>query len=261
MNTLVLGIRSARKSGFLDVFDGIINTMILSITTKQVLFTVAGSYLVDGFCSGIDENTWKAEATAAAMAEAALEAAKEELGINSPSKEFYKVGGFAGQGLVNAMNDYSDRVEKSGKNMGNSAKKGLSNTIAKLKNMIDSNMDSNPTIRPVLDLSNVQSGMGSLSGMFSGMNGFTLQGSVAIAQQTGASMNNRQSSLMFENKINDEIVKLNESIRGLRDDMAKQYEANQTPPEVNLYMDSRRVASSLAKPMDKELNLLAKRRN
>ena len=231
------------------------------LTKKYSDFKNAGSYLVDGFCDGIDENTWQAEARAAAMAEAALEAAKEALGINSPSKEFYKVGNFAGQGLVNAMNDYAGRVEKSGKNMGDSAKKGLSNTIAKLKSMLDSDMDSSPTIRPVLDLSNIQSGMGSLSGMFSGMNGFTLQGSVAMAQQTGASMNNRYSSLAFENKMNDEIVKLNESIRGLRDDMAKQYEVNQTPPEVNLFMDSRKVASSLAKPMDKELNLLAKRRN
>lgn len=231
------------------------------LTKKYSDFKNAGSYLVDGFCDGIDENTWQAEARAAAMAEAALEAAKEALGINSPSKEFYKVGNFAGQGLVNAMNDYAGRVEKSGKNMGDSAKKGLSNTIAKLKSMLDSDMDSSPTIRPVLDLSNIQSGMGSLSGMFSGMNGFTLQGSVAMAQQTGASMNNRHSSLAFENKMNDEIVKLNESISGLRDDMAKQYDANQTPPEVNLFMDSRKVASSLAKPMDKELNLLAKRRN
>ena len=227
---------------------------------KYQTFYNAGGYLVDGFVAGIDENTWKAEAQAAAMAQAALEATKEALGIQSPSKEFYKLGDFSGQGFTNALKDYEITSGKAGESMGNSALKGLSDAIAKVKDLFGKDFDPNPTIRPVLDLSNVQNGMGSLSGMFSGMNGFSLNGSVAMAQQTNASMNSRRSSLAFENKISDEIVKLNESISGLRAEMAMQNEAAQTPPEVNLYMDSRKVASSLAKPMDKELNMLAKRR-
>ena len=259
INAFANGIKD-KKSAVKNAVAQIVSASYDTLSEKYSDFESAGSYLVDGFAAGISASTWKAEAQAIAMAQAALEAAKEELGIQSPSKEFYKVGDFAGQGFTNAIKDYEVTASKAGKDMGNSATKGLSDAIAKIKDLFGKDFDSTPTIRPVLDLSNVQNGMGSLSGMFSGMNGFTLSGSVAMAQQTGASMNSRYSSLSFENKMNDEIVKLNESISGLREDMAKQYEASQATPEVNLYMDSRKVASSIAKPMDKELNMLAKRR-
>ena len=59
-----------------------------------------GSYLVDGFCNGISENTWKAEAKARAMAAAAAEAAEDELDEHSPSKRFYGIGNFAGISCV-----------------------------------------------------------------------------------------------------------------------------------------------------------------
>ena len=259
INAFANGIKD-KKSAVKNAVAQIVSASYDTLSEKYSDFESAGSYLVDGFAAGISASTWKAEAQAIAMAQAALEAAKEELGIQSPSKEFYKVGDFAGQGFTNAIKDYEVTASKAGKDMGNSATKGISDAIAKIKDLFGKDFDSTPTIRPVLDLSNVQNGMGSLSGMFSGMNGFTLSGSVAMAQQTGASMNSRYSSLSFENKMNDEIVKLNESISGLREDMAKQYEASQATPEVNLYMDSRKVASSIAKPMDKELNMLAKRR-
>ena len=260
VNAFANGIMS-RQNAVKNVVARIVANSYDTLSRKYSDFKSAGSYLVDGFVAGIDENTWKAEAEAAAMAAAALEAAKEALGIQSPSKEFYEVGDFAGQGLVNAMYDYSGKVSKAGRSMADYAVKGLTNAISKVKDVLDSNMDSNPTIRPVLDLSNVQNGVGTLSGMMNRMSGFTLSGSVAMAQQTVASMNSRTSAnRAFEEQINDSITSLSESIKELRADMAKQYEASQATPEVNLYMDSRKVASSIAKPMDKELNMLAKRR-
>ena len=260
VNAFANGIMS-RQNAVKNAVARIVANSYDTLSRKYSDFKSAGSYLVDGFVAGIDENIWKAEAKAAAMAKAALEAAKEELGIQSPSKEFYKVGNFAGQGLVNAMYDYSGKVSKAGGSMADYAVKGLTNAISKVKDVLDSDMDPNPTIRPVLDLSNVQNGVGTLSGMMNRMSGFTLSGSVAMAQQTVASMNSRASAnRAFEEQMNDSIMSLSESIKELRADVAKQYEASQATPEVNLYMDSRKVASSIAKPMDKELNMLAKRR-
>ena len=260
VNAFANGIMS-RQNAVKNAVARIVANSYDTLSRKYSDFKSAGSYLVDGFVAGIDENTWKAEAKAAAMAKTALEAAKEELGIQSPSKEFYKVGNFAGQGLVNAMYDYSGKVSKAGGSMADYAVKGLTNAISKVKDVLDSDMDPNPTIRPVLDLSNVQNGVGTLSGMMNRMSGFTLSGSVAMAQQTVASMNSRASAnRAFEEQMNDSIMSLSESIKELRADVAKQYEASQATPEVNLYMDSRKVASSIAKPMDKELNMLAKRR-
>ena len=148
------------------VFASVLSNSITSIKGYYQSFYDAGSYLVDGFAAGITANTFKAEAKAAAMAAAALKAAKEELDEHSPSKEFYKVGDFAGKGFVNALGDYAAIAYTTGGEMAESAKTGLSKAISKITDLINSDIDTQPTIRPVLDLSDVSDGAAAINGMF-----------------------------------------------------------------------------------------------
>lgn len=127
----------------------------------------AGSYLVDGFANGISENIYKAEAKARAMASAAARAAERELDEHSPSKVGYRIGDFFGVAFVNAIGDYTEKAYKAGSGMAKAARTGLGNAISKVKDFIDSDIDTQPTIRPVLDLSNVEAGMSRLNAMFS----------------------------------------------------------------------------------------------
>lgn len=131
------------------------------------LFYNAGKYLVEGFAAGISANTWKATAKARAMAKAAAEAAKNELDINSPSKVFYKIGAFSGMGFVNALDDYGAKSEKASEDMAGLAMKGLKGAISKVRNLIENGMDTQPTIRPVVDLTDVREGADSINSMFS----------------------------------------------------------------------------------------------
>ena len=132
---------------------------------KYYAFYNVGSYLVAGFAAGISANTWKAEAKAAAMANAAERAAKNALDEHSPSKKFYKIGVFAGIALVNALGDYESKSYTAGAAVANAATKGLSGAISKISDTINSDMDAQPTIRPVLDLSDIESGAGRINGM------------------------------------------------------------------------------------------------
>ena len=149
-------------------------------------FKSVGSYLADGFSSGISENTYKATAKAKAMAEAALKAAKEALDEHSPSKEFYKVGSFAGEGFVNAFYDYKSRAYNAGSEIGNIATDGLSGAISTVKNLIDNGIDEQPVIRPVVDLSDISSGADRINGMF---NMQPSVGALANINAIGSSMN------------------------------------------------------------------------
>ena len=130
-------------------------------------YSKAGQYLVDGFAAGISGRAWKAEAKAAAMAAAALEAAKEELDENSPSKEMFKIGAFAVDGFANALFKGVKTSYNAGSEMAGAARDGLNEAIGKVLNVLDTDMDMNPTIRPVLDLSGVNSGVDAIDGMFS----------------------------------------------------------------------------------------------
>jgi tape measure domain-containing protein len=151
-------------------------------------FYDAGEYLVDGMAAGISSRTWKAEATASAMAEAAKEAAEEALDVNSPSREFYKIGAFAGMGFINAFADYESRAFGAGSGIAEAARNGLNRTISRLSDVIDGDIDVQPVIRPVLDLSAVRSGASTIGGMF-GLRPSV--GVVATAGSISASMNAR----------------------------------------------------------------------
>ena len=152
----IAGVKS-KDASIKEQFVNSLSDAILSIKDYYDDFYDAGEYLVKGIAKGIDENTWRAEAKAAAMAKAAADAAEDELDINSPSKVGYSIGGFFGIGFINSLIDYADKSYEAGANIAASAKEGLARTVAKIGEFIDSDMDTEPTIRPLLDLSDVQS--------------------------------------------------------------------------------------------------------
>lgn len=166
MTNLIAGIRTKNQLAK-DAFVQIINSCLTAIRNKYTDFYNAGKYLVEGFAKGIDEYPWYAEARARAMARAAAQAAEAELDINSPSKVGYRIGGFFGMGFVNSLIDYTDKSYDAGASVAKSAKEGLRNAVSKIGDFIENGIDSQPTIRPLLDLSDVTEGAGRLSALLS----------------------------------------------------------------------------------------------
>lgn len=166
MTNLIAGIRSKDQTAR-DTFVQIVSGCLTAIRNKYTDFYNAGKYLVEGFADGITANTYLAEARARAMAAAAARAAERELDEHSPSKVGYRIGDFFGLAFVNAISDYADKSYKAGTNMAAAAKNGLSNAISKIREFVDGEMEVQPTIRPVLDLSEVRSGVGRLTAILS----------------------------------------------------------------------------------------------
>ena len=181
-----------------------------AIKTKQSAFSGAGKYLVEGFSDGIDENTFKAKASAKAMAKAAYEAAKDELDINSPSKVFRKMGGSVPEGFAQGIDRLSGLASKSSEEMARDSIKSTSNAISHIADAINSDIDAQPTIRPVIDLTNVKSGANAIGGMLSGRRTISLNtDSVGVVSASMANYQNGRNS--------DEIVS---AIKALRSDIA-----------------------------------------
>lgn len=149
-----------------DSFSAVLKAAISLIKSYYSQFREAGKYAVDGFADGINANTYKARAKAKAMADAASEAAAKALDERSPSKVFYGIGDYAGVAFVNALKDHTTKAYKASFEMASKAKYGLSDAVAKISDVINSDIDAQPTIRPVLDLSDVRAGASSISGMF-----------------------------------------------------------------------------------------------
>ena len=167
---LIVRLIAGIKSKTISINNAVVIMLagvLVQIKNQYQAFYDAGEYLVDGFADGITAHTFKAEARAAAMARAAARAAEDELDINSPSKVGYGIGGFFGLGFVNALIDYGKKAYNTSSEMANEAKTGLSKAISTISDMVDSGIDSQPTIRPVLDLSNVEEGASKLDALFS----------------------------------------------------------------------------------------------
>lgn len=146
---------------------GLVTQSVMAIRERYPEFYNAGKYMVEGFAEGITKHTFMAAARAKAMAAAAVRAAEKELDINSPSRVSYSIGSFFGKGFVNALTDYASKSYKAGSEIAKSAKDGLSNAISKINELVEGDIDTQPTIRPVLDLSDIQAGTNKLDTLFS----------------------------------------------------------------------------------------------
>ena len=148
------------------VFISTLSNMLGTIRSYEGEFHSAGAHLVNGFANGINANTYKAAATARAMARAASDAAKKELDEHSPSKVGYEIGDFFGVAFVNAIATYGKKAYDTSKNMASMAKTGLTTGIEAIAEWMDSDADLQPTIRPLLDLSEVEKEAMRLDTMF-----------------------------------------------------------------------------------------------
>ena len=184
------------KTAFTDNLDA----SVTAIRDYHDQFKQAGTYLVEGFADGISENTYRAEAKARAMARAAAEAAEDELDEHSPSRVGYHIGDFFGLGFVNAIGTYAVKAYNASAEMADSAKTGLGNAIAKVKDMIDNGVDGQPTIRPILDLSDVEEKSHRLNTLFSRSQALTV--STGIAAARGRNLQNEDTNPNTGNSYN-----------------------------------------------------------
>ena len=198
MIQLAAGIKTA-KTTVSTACVSITRTMIDKIEDRYSLFYDAGEYLVDGFCAGIDNNRSAAYNSGYALGMQAKAGAEDALDENSPSKEFYKIGDFAGIALVNALNDYTSKTYDAGYEVGDSARAGLKDTMSKLSDFIGSGVDYNPTISPTLNLSNVRSGVKAIGSM--------LDMSASVGVMANLSAINSTMNSRIQNGTNNDVIR------------------------------------------------------
>lgn len=205
---------SSKKKAVTTAASSCLTSAVTTIRGKYNSFYSAGSYLVTGFKNGISENSYKAAAKAEAMAEAAVEAARKALKINSPSKVFKAIGSGIPEGFAMGIGMLGSTVDKSVSDMASTAIDSARSTMGTILDALSSDMDAQPTIRPVVDLSEVKTGANAISGMFAGTQ--------SIGVQSNLSAINLAMNRKLQNGTNDDIIsainKLNDGLDGNRGD-------------------------------------------
>ena len=130
-------------------------------------FKSAGKYLGDGLVEGINAKQQAAYDAGYTLGQKAAQGEKDGQKSNSPSKLTIQAGKWLGEGLVIGIQKMFNPVYNAGHDLGETATGTISSAISKLVDVMDSDIDMLPTIRPVLDLSDIESGAGTINGMLS----------------------------------------------------------------------------------------------
>ena len=152
---------------------------IKSLANDTDSFESAGAYCVDGFVLGVDNNLYKVTAAGTRIGDYAYEAAKKAIDSNSPAKKFIELGGFSGEGFVIGMDKMRQKVSASGVGMANVALNSIQDAIYRVSDIIQNDIDAQPTIRPIVDLSEAKLGARSLNSMFSDNTSFGLASQIS----------------------------------------------------------------------------------
>ena len=119
----------SKTSTISTTFRTVLTEVVNSIRNHYQNFYNAGGYLVQGFANGINQNTYLAAAQARAMATAAETAAKNALGIHSPSTVFYMVGENVIKGFVQGVKENVGKVESTGEDVAESVVGGAEDAL------------------------------------------------------------------------------------------------------------------------------------
>lgn len=193
---------AANASRVRTVVTTTVSSAANAIKGYYTTFYNGGTYLGSGFVLGIAAKQQAAYNAGYALGQKAAQGVKDGEDSNSPSKEGIKAGLYLGEGLVIGINQMGKSVYSAGYNMGDTAAKSLSNSISKISDVINSDIDTQPTIRPVLDLSDIQSGAGLISSML------TPEGVIANVGGINSAMNRR-----IQNGANDDVVSAIDKLR------------------------------------------------
>ena len=163
-SSLITGLND-KEDDIKDAAEKLAKAAKTAITDCKEDFVEAGKDLGRGLIKGIKDKEDDVYDAGFALGQTAVKGEHDGQQSASPSKLTIKAGKWLGEGLVIGISNMGKKVYNAGYDMGDNAINAVSNAIARISDIVNSDVDSQPTIRPVMDLDNVRSGMDTISRM------------------------------------------------------------------------------------------------
>ena len=136
-----------------------------------------GKNIIDGIWGGISSAWEWVKEKVSGLFSGLIGGVKKLFGIASPSKVMAEIGEYLDLGLAKGLKDNADVAEDAADYAGRSALDAMTNSLKSIGS-IELDGITDPVIRPVLDLSEIQNGEDSIQDLFSGEYAVGLAGSV-----------------------------------------------------------------------------------
>ena len=143
-------------------------------------FVQVGDRLAQGVADGLSSSSaiQRVCRAAAALVRAAIEAAEEEADINSPSRVMMQDGTYMAEGFGLGMERGVRTIANSARTMTRSALDVVSESVSQLSNLISNDIDAEPVIRPIIDLSGAEKEALKLNSLFAENQAFSINSSM-----------------------------------------------------------------------------------
>ncbi len=156
-----------KVSDVVGAIGEMISKMITKISDKIEDIKEAGKNLIDGFINGIKDKFEAAKDAVRSLGDDSVSTLAKSIKAHSPSELTTNLGEFFGSGFINGVTDKVDSAKQAAKNLGNTAVNGLKTAINAISDMCDMDMNLNPVITPVVDLSDFRKSNSEINGITS----------------------------------------------------------------------------------------------
>jgi len=205
-----------------------------------------GRQSVRGLANGISEMTSEAVTAGNGIAKALVSGIELTLQIQSPSKVTYGLGEYAVIGFINAVEDYTNASHQAGADLGDSTTDGIKEALEKSADLFDTTVDLNPTIKPVVDLSDVTTSAEYVNQAFGDLDP-ALSSSMNLAGTINRSMSG-DMTVQNELKVdNSDVVSAIDSLNNDVRDLGAKVE------RMRVYLDTNALVGEMVDPMNKAL--------
>lgn len=194
--------------GLSSAITGKLSSAVSNAREYHGSFYRAGAYLAEGLRDGIRDKASAVASAAASMVSSALTAARRAANEHSPSKETYEIGDYFGQGFINAIVDHFRNARKAGAGMVEQALKGTERPVKMINDIIQNGIDAQPTITPVLDLSQIKAGTGQINGILGATPALAMAGNISYAFNRNRTTATNDDVVHAINKLNKAIAEM-----------------------------------------------------
>lgn len=109
-----------------------------------------------------------------------IKAIKKELKIKSPSQVFAEIGSYSVEGMATGFTKSSSLVTDAIYGVSDDAKNAIKRSMRGISDIVSDQIDPNPTITPVLDLSQIQAGVGEIGSIIPATASMSLASGISV---------------------------------------------------------------------------------
>ena len=156
------------KKTVTDEVGKMADELVKEFNNRKDDFKKSGEAIPSGVASGVDANSGTAKRSVGSFASGLLSIFNSKLGIRSPSRVFAESGKYIDEGIAVGINNGSNIVYDSIDMLADNVITAFSNPMSQIADIVSGEIDIDPTITPILDLSEIQNGVKNMNHMFGG---------------------------------------------------------------------------------------------